>query len=608
MRLFNKFDNCERFIPRHDKVNPIVNRGGFLTWVSSRLNIFISNAFQFVATGRDTACVKVLRDIEVGEEITCFYGEDFFGDGNCFCECRTCERRETGAFKKGNKHDDLNSGYRLRETDNRINRTKSREQEAAANVLPLSLKELRQKGLTKYDAEMLIAQGCNFVDSEGLQTRQKLEKKNNNVQNRKRARGGKIIKSKSRRKTGNMFDDYQSCESEAVPSEVCDISRNSSLVGITLRNHKRLNKLNEDKPKKNVISKKLSNVNNSNSVNNSNLNNSNSTNNHNNNNNNDNIDNDNDADDDADDDDDDDDNDDDHDGDDDDDGDDVDVESGKASEGAAAAKGDIYEFEEDEPAPQPLIPKRNKISDYELKSLDSKVNYDKRSDQSSKRNLRSSMDSSKNGVGILEELEKSLNLVSDGRKEASHSEESPESSSSCERTPTKNGRIKLFFKIKRSPILDDLIESGNLMTNPFEREYEVLRIDSQESFEFQSKPDFDSEESGDLKESDLDHGIYHDEESRDFDFGYRKKEEEDGEELRRRKYERKKRSKEKKREKRRKEKLSEVGLDNDGDSGFSSSRDGHGKLPEEVLPRPPMKRLRLILGSETRTIEIPAVS
>lgn len=121
---------------------------------------------KFVPTGRDTACVKVLRNIEEGEEITCFYGEDFFGDNNRYCECETCERRGSGAFaKEKSSEEKLSGGYRLRETDNRINRKKVSSNDKASSLDPealpdnvqLSFKELRKR-CTKYDAAMIIAQ------------------------------------------------------------------------------------------------------------------------------------------------------------------------------------------------------------------------------------------------------------------------------------------------------------------------------------------------------------------------------------------------------------------------------------------------------------------
>ncbi|XP_071745641.1 uncharacterized protein [Lepeophtheirus salmonis] len=151
---------------------------------------------KFVATGRDRACVKVLRDIAPGDEIMCMYGEDFFGDNNCYCECETCERRGTGAFAKlKSESPEKDKGYRLRETQLRLNRTKLKNETTKpvtttinkiTTPLPpppppplrptrqqqpaMTYRDLRLRGFTgtRYDADILIRQGYTFEDLKNL--------------------------------------------------------------------------------------------------------------------------------------------------------------------------------------------------------------------------------------------------------------------------------------------------------------------------------------------------------------------------------------------------------------------------------------------------------
>lgn len=97
----------------------------------------------------------------------------------------------------------------------------------------------------------------------------------------------------------------------------------------------------------------------------------------------------------------------------------------------------------------------------------------------------------------------------------------------------KSGRLKLTLRMKRSPILDEVIESGNsLSEDSFEPEYEVLRVEGVESFT------------------------------------HRK---------------RRHKSKERKRERR----LKHI---------------------ESLAERPPTKRLKLIFGNESHTIDLPSTS
>ncbi|XP_045894798.1 histone-lysine N-methyltransferase KMT5C isoform X2 [Micropterus dolomieu] len=86
---------------------------------------------KFVPGEKNIACVEVIRPISPGEEITCYYGASFFGEGNEMCECCTCERNGEGHFKHRGKQpeceetkDPVGQKYRLRERYLRQHREK----------------------------------------------------------------------------------------------------------------------------------------------------------------------------------------------------------------------------------------------------------------------------------------------------------------------------------------------------------------------------------------------------------------------------------------------------------------------------------------------------
>ncbi|XP_060921521.1 histone-lysine N-methyltransferase KMT5C [Labrus mixtus] len=86
---------------------------------------------KFLPGEKNIACVEVIRPISPGEEITCYYGASFFGEGNEMCECCTCERNGEGHFKHKGKQpeceetkDPVGQKYRLRERYLRHHREK----------------------------------------------------------------------------------------------------------------------------------------------------------------------------------------------------------------------------------------------------------------------------------------------------------------------------------------------------------------------------------------------------------------------------------------------------------------------------------------------------
>ncbi|VDK28731.1 unnamed protein product [Gongylonema pulchrum] len=109
-----------------------------------------------------TAVVQVLRDIAKGEEITTYYGDNFFGENNRRCECPTCEQNHKGAFanldhttaisKEDERQmdgDKSSNSYTLRVTNSRRSRSSAWSDGVRSSVVRRRhSKRIKQRALT----------------------------------------------------------------------------------------------------------------------------------------------------------------------------------------------------------------------------------------------------------------------------------------------------------------------------------------------------------------------------------------------------------------------------------------------------------------------------
>lgn len=188
-------------------------------------------------------------------------------------------------------------------------------------------------------------------------------------------------------------------------------------------------------------------------------------------------------------------------------------------------KSDIYEFNDDDVLDS-LILRRNKpTQDIDVKN-DSVVNEIHNQEDMRVKSEEDTATADSNDSTTMD------------RWPVESADHPPECVHHVEKTPEKCGRLKLTLRMKRSPVLDEVIESGtSLSEDCFEPEYEVLRVEGVDSDPYTP-------------------------------YSHRKK---------------RHKSKDRKRERRLKQ-------------------------AEEEVPQLPMKRLRLIFGNESHTIDIPSTS
>ncbi|KAB5517509.1 histone-lysine N-methyltransferase SET9 [Coniochaeta sp. 2T2.1] len=123
---------------------------------------------RLVTRGHAGIEIIACRDIDIGEEITVTYGENYFGEDNCECLCRTCEKNLANGWKpEGSEavaleksvEDDSASGTRAyalrrRRRDDSAHDVASRNSSATPDIRPRILKRSRSSRMLGGRASM----------------------------------------------------------------------------------------------------------------------------------------------------------------------------------------------------------------------------------------------------------------------------------------------------------------------------------------------------------------------------------------------------------------------------------------------------------------------